>query len=103
MTSKELTRELRVIVDAIDGGDENIATIQLPKLKGLGLYANMHVGDDRFENMLGKKNEDLTEEERMLVLEWYGGSIVDIIEKQGWFAMNSIINCRDNFAPKTWL
>jgi hypothetical protein len=29
--------------------------------------------------------------------EWYAGQIVDISDSQGWFAMNTLLNCRDRF------
>ena len=33
------------------------------------------------------------------VLEWYAGQILDIVDNDRWFAVNSLINCCDKFAP----
>lgn len=56
-------------------------------LAGRGLAANCHVG-----------NEELDDE---ATIEWYAGQFLDLYDRQGWFAMNSFINCLDKFVPET--
>lgn len=51
-----------------------------------GLVAGVHVG----------KN-DMTPRE---VMEWYGGQLIDIVDNNFWFAMNSFVNCVDKFCPE---
>jgi hypothetical protein len=33
------------------------------------------------------------------VVEWYAGQLLQIVDDQAWFAMNSILNCVDRFVP----
>ena len=33
-------------------------------------------------------------------VEWYAGQLLDIVDNQHWFAMNSIVNTVDKFAPE---
>ena len=81
MTTKELTKLVKQIakeVDSIGPGATLLKAIQ--PLYDAGITPNMHVGvdSDKFNN-------------RMKV-EWLGGSVLDIVENQAWFAMNSWIN-----------
>lgn len=103
MNSSELTKLIREIVTDIEYGNELTALKHIPKLESLGISANMHVGSPLFEKMNGKENKDLTEEERLLGLEWYAGSLIDIVDNEGWHVMNSFINSLDRFAPKDWI
>lgn len=53
----------------------------------------MWVGDPRFKQLHARGIERLT-------LEWFGGQILDVIESESLFAINSLINCVDQFAPR---
>lgn len=34
------------------------------------------------------------------MIEWYAGQLLDIVDGEGWFAMNSWLNCVDKFCPE---
>lgn len=89
ITDDELTILVRNVASDIDNG--NVYTIRkcIQPFINIGITANMHVG---------KKPEEF-EGNRKMTLEWYAGSIIDIVYKQSWFAVNSWINCVDKFAP----
>ena len=85
MTNKELAELIRAVALVIDNSNEVTIQDAIEPLKNVGIYANMHVGTPQ---------EHFTPR---MVLEWYAGSIIDIVEKQSWFAVNSWINCCDRF------
>lgn len=33
--------------------------------------------------------------------EWYAGQLLAVVEEEAWFAMNSILNAREDFLPET--
>ena len=87
MTDLELTTLVRDVVQRIDrmvpGSDfEPLCG----RLRDAGIVPDMHVGRDDLE---GRG-----------VVEWYAGQILDVLEKKRWFAVNSMINCLDKFAPE---
>ena len=82
----ELTNLIRTEIDRLDKGSESTAQTVIDNLTAGGVVRNIHVG-----------NKDLG---KLETLEWYGGQIVDILENKSWFAVNSLINCVDKFAPE---
>jgi hypothetical protein len=84
--SADLRNVVREVVLTIDKGGPEEAKAEVERLRGLIPVGMPH---------RGKKN--MTEQE---VIEWYAGEIVDIVDNQAWFAMNSIINCLDKFCPE---
>jgi hypothetical protein len=81
----ELTNLIRAEIDRLDKGSEATAETVIANLTAGGVVRNIHVGGKN----LGK----------LETLEWYGGQIVDVLENKSWFAVNSLINCVDKFAP----
>ena len=82
----------RAVLNISDGGIiEAISNAREVRevLKERGLEANCHQG---------KPSEFFTNEE--LTIEWYAGQLLDIVDNQSWFAMNSFINCLDKFCPE---
>lgn len=55
-------------------------------LRARGLGPGCHVGLP--EKLTGIK-----------IAEWYAGQIVDISDSQAWFAMNTLLNCREKYLP----
>jgi hypothetical protein len=80
MTDQELAELIRNVVTVVDNSNEATIEEAIEPLKRVGLYANMHVG---------VAEEEFTQR---MTLEWYAGSIIDIVEKQSWFAVNSWVN-----------
>lgn len=64
----------------------NVIEGVITKLKDAGAVRNIHVGKKEFSS-------DET-------VEWYAGQILDILENKNYFAVNSLINCVDVFAPE---
>lgn len=75
------------IADVGPGADVDAAYERVSRaMADRGLAANCHVGRD-----------DLDHEE---TVEWYAGQFLDLVEQRSWFAMNSLINAVDQFAPE---
>lgn len=95
MELKELTALMRQTVDALENSSPvDIETLVQP-LREAGITPNVHVGkgDQMDESYEGRK----------MMVEWYAGSLLDCVDKGAWFAINSIINCKDKFAPEAFL
>lgn len=88
MTHGELTKLVRSTIEAVDkmGPGQDFEPL-LRRLRAAGVVRNMHVG---------AKNLDARGQ-----LEWYAGQILDVIESRAWFAVNSLVNVCDKFAPAT--
>jgi hypothetical protein len=85
MTDQELAELISNVVTVVDNSNEGTIEEAIKSLIDAGITANMHVGVPQ---------ENFTQR---MVLEWYAGSIINIVEKQSWFAVNSWINCCDKF------
>lgn len=90
-----LTRIVRECISDLDSCpiDNLVATNKIinkviDKLKGIGIVRNVHVG---------KSPKSFTPIEGV---EWYAGQILEALESDSLFAINSLINCVDKFAPK---
>lgn len=75
---------LEFVTNALDNGEVSTTSHILNLLKSNGIVANMHVGKQKedkhfFDNPIHRA-------------EWLLGGYYDIIEQEGWFAMNRIIN-----------
>jgi hypothetical protein len=82
MNFKYVVREC--IMDLHSGGPAAIGSI-VTRLKAAGAVRNIHLGKKSFT----------TDE----TVEWYAGQILDVLEERQLFAVNSLINCVDKFAP----
>jgi hypothetical protein len=81
MSFKLIVREC---IQDLEAGHEAVGRV-ISKLKDAGAIRNIHVGSDAF-------SEDQ-------ITEWYAGQILDVLENEAFFAVNSLINCVDKFAP----
>ena len=77
---------VRDCINELDEGGMSAVENVKSKLTAAGAVRNIHVG-----------KKDFTSDE---TVEWYAGQILDILENQSWFAVNSLINCVDKFAPE---
>jgi hypothetical protein len=82
--SGELCRTVRRVIEDLDRSGTGSAKACVEPLRAL-VQPNVHVG-----------RKDLSPEE---TVEWYAGQILDIVDTEKWFAVNSLINCVDKFAP----
>jgi hypothetical protein len=89
----KLVRETWVKVDAcgVGGIAEAVKPLRVA-LAARGLGPNCHVG------IAKKRGYPLTPEE---TVEWYAGSLLDIVDNEAWWCVNSWLNCVDKFAPET--
>lgn len=79
----KLTKLIRTQILYLEAGDIDRADSVIEALKAGGLISGQHIG----LSPLG-------------VIEWYGGQIISILENKTWYAVNSLINCVDKFAPE---
>lgn len=83
---------LRESVVRVSKGDTNTAKYEAEHireaLKAKGLDSGCHVGRSDLDS-----NPEL-------VVEWYAGQFLDIVDTEAWFAMNGLINCLDKFCPE---
>ena len=84
---RSLTRSVVLAIDCggLDGIEAAVAPVRAA-LAARGLNPGCHVG-------LGR---ELTSGEGV---EWYAGQLLDIVDTEAWFAMNSFINVVDRFCP----
>lgn len=82
-----LRSEVRACIKKLEFSDENCFPEIITRLRKAGAVKNIH---------LGKKTQ-FTDDESV---EWYAGQILDIIESKQLFAVNSLINCLDEFCPE---
>lgn len=87
---RELTAIVRTTVNAVENvGPSSVKQLVEPVREALtarGLYANCRMG--------------CTAEKPEHIVEWYAGQLLDIVDNEAWFAMNSLINALDRFAPE---
>ena len=85
MTRVEELRELlHNTIDTIQEKGENNLKEQINLLKDSGIYSNMHLGCNENREM-----EQNTEESEILRLEWLLGSLINIVEQDGYWALNN--------------
>lgn len=82
MSFKTIVREA---VERLDVGGMGAVDSTLTALKEAGAIRDIHVG-----------KKDMTPDQ---VVEWYAGQILSVLEDKQYFAINSLINCVDKFAP----
>jgi hypothetical protein len=86
MTNHELTGLVREAIRMLENGGTGAVPRVVTSLQGAGVIAGTYVG-----------MTDMTPRE---ILVWYAGQILDVLlDRNKWFAINSIINCVDKFAP----
>lgn len=84
-----LRRAVLAIADTdVDGSQLHVEAVRTA-LSERGLAPGCHVGNTG----LGVGTD--------LCVEWYAGQLVDIFDKQSYFAVNSFINCLDIFCPES--
>jgi len=84
--SQKLHTAVRKAIKTLDsGGTETVKTALTLLHKG-GAVRNIHVGFTNFTPVQ--------------TMEWYAGQIVDILESESWFAVNSLINLLEKFCPE---
>jgi hypothetical protein len=84
MNDNRLSELVRLVVSTLDKTDPDRAKAAIQPLKNAGLTSGLHM----------RKGLNARE-----TLEWYAGQIIDVIDTESWFAVNSIIQCVDEFAP----
>lgn len=84
-STASLRTAVRRIARALDTASHDEVRALVAPLRAF-VQPNVHVG-----------RTDMTPDE---VVEWYAGQILDIVDEEKWFAVNSWINCRDKFAPE---
>jgi len=90
MSLREIVRNAVLTIDSGDVGEAKVqAEIVRKALKDRGLDKGCHVG---------ASPSFLMEDEH--TIEWYAGQLLDIVDREAWFAMNSFINCLDKFCPE---
>lgn len=86
MTFDQLSTLVREVVGEIDRGNVRSCESAVKRLRDVGLTANLHM------------RSNLSARE---ILEWYAGQIIETVNVEAWFAMNSIINCCEKFTGGT--
>lgn len=81
--------KLRAIIHDLDVGGMAAVQRSIESLKAIGAVRNQHVGRTGMEPGSDE------------CAEWYAGQVLNVLEGESWFAVNSIINCVDKFAPET--
>lgn len=88
LSDSELTKLIRTEIFRIENSEAQVPVV-IQNLTNAGVVAGCHCNTGRTLN----KRE---------TLEWYAGQILKIAsDKSSWFAMNTIINCLDKFAPES--
>lgn len=88
-TLREVVRKSIINVQNGDTGEAmQEAQVIREALQAKGLDKGCHVG-----------RSDLDSDPE-LVIEWYAGQFLDIVDSKAWFAMNGLINCLDKFCPE---
>jgi hypothetical protein len=103
LNSKNSAILIRNAIKDIDNGNEKTATQWTAMLAHNGFIRKDLVGDETLKAIPQDKNPNkMTEDERMLILRWYAGSIIDVIDSGTMHGVNSLINCVDKFSPECW-
>ena len=79
--------EVRRLLDVVAAGGEYEAVAVAQTFREMGFVADAH---------LGVKSNDPT-----TTLEWYIGQFLSIVHGKAWYAMNSLLNTRDQFVMVT--
>jgi hypothetical protein len=92
MTNIELSKLLKEIITKIDTAeiDKDVLLEITKPLREVGITSRCYEGQ-------GYLMSNKTENGFRLQLEWYGGQILNIVEKEVWWAMNACINVCDKF------
>ncbi len=85
LTDGDLACLLRDVITELRVQEIAAVPVVISRLRAVGIVPNVHVG-----------RKDLTTRE---TLEWYGGAILDVLESESWWAVNTLINTVDKFAP----
>lgn len=81
--SRELARVTRQVVSQLETTGPGSARAIVEPLRGF-VRPGVHEGT--------KPTGDA-------VVEWYAGQLLQIVDAESWFAMNSLLNCVDRFVP----
>jgi hypothetical protein len=88
-SDSELKALVRRAVQALKSGPPDALTQVYVDLQLAGIRPNIHVG---------LRGDQLTSR---LKLEWYAGSVLDVIDSESPHARDAIIRALDTFAPET--
>ena len=68
-------------------------------LRGAGFVHNAHA-----DNVNRKKLtlDNITEDDKLLVIEWFAGQILNIFYTDSYYAVNALLNLVDSIVPKSW-
>ncbi len=91
--ARDLTTVIRDVVEKLQAAGPEQADAIVQPLREIGVVARMNEGM--------QEQMDNTPMGQEIQLYWYAGQILNIVEKKSWFAMNSVLNCVDKFAPFT--
>lgn len=91
MTTKELIFLVREVIDSVDNGNEHTINDLVQPLRDVGITPNVHEGR-------GKEMVNTDVGQRMMV-EWYAGQLLSIVDNKAWHCVNSIVNTKNKFAP----
>lgn len=90
MTDLELRNIVRASIAALSTAGPGTAPIRVAPIRAAlakrGLGPGCHAG-----------RTDLNTYE---TVEWYAGQALDLVDREAWFAINSLINCLDKFVPE---
>ena len=84
LSDKELFVFVRQEVLGLENGNEETARKLAQKFRDMGFQKNAHL---RYNGQFTWR----------LVMEWYIGQFLDIVDKEAWFAINSWINAADKY------
>lgn len=88
METHELVQLVRHHWARVSISGEDIAKEASEAFKAAGITANVHVGKKNFT--------------RRMTVEWYAGSLVDMVDSGQLLGMNAWCNTVDKFCPKEW-
>jgi len=89
MSDDEMSTFVNDSLVIVDRGDITEAKKLCDTFKDMGGVNGIHVAPAGVTAKLTTRQ----------TLEWYVGQFISICENDGWFAMNSFLNMRDQFSP----
>lgn len=84
MTDEVMSVFIKNEIDKIDSGGIDTAVSVAKLFSEVGFIKNAHLGYE------GEWTPRQT-------MEWYAGQLINVVENESWFAMNSIVNCCKKF------